>query len=154
MKKIILTLVVILGVSQFAKAQTEIGGGISLFNEIAVEVKANFAVTEEISISPSFDYFFVDNEDLTNMLFGVDGHYNFEVGNGFNVYPLVGVNYFYYSLDVPEELEGLVDNSGGDFGLTVGGGATYNLSDSMKLYAEIKYLQSDFGISAGLLFSL
>jgi len=161
MKKIILVFVIALGMSQFAKAQTDLGGGIALWGEVGLEAKANFGITDAISISPSIDYFFVETvEDVssTNIMFNVDGHYNFDVSEEFTVYPLVGINYFYYSIDIPE-YEFLGETYGGkvsdgDVDINIGGGATYKLSDNMKLYAELKYLRSDIGLSAGILFGL
>lgn len=120
---------------------------VGAYNNLAVEAKANFNVTDDISISPSFDYFLVDSAyDYSMFMVSADGHYNFEVSDGFTAYPLVGLNYFSISS------EGYSWGSG--VGLNVGGGATYSLSDNMKLYAEAKYVRSGFGLSAGLLFSL
>lgn len=159
MKKIILTLVIVLGISQFAKAQTDIGGGVALWGEVGVEVKANFGITEDISISPYIDYFFLEDipgASISSMMFNVDGHYNFEVGEGFVAYPLLGINYWNYNISFDDsELDDLIGgSSGGDVGVNIGGGATYAISDSMKLYAEVKFLRSDVGLSAGILFGL
>lgn len=159
MKKIILTLVIVLGISQFAKAQTDIGGGVALWGEVGVEVKANFGITEAISISPYIDYFFLEDipgASVSSMMFNVDGHYNFEVGEGFVAYPLLGINYWNYNISFDDPLlDELVGGaSGGDVGINAGGGATYALSDSMKLYAEVKFLRSDVGLSVGILFGL
>lgn len=148
MKKIILAFVIVLGISQFAKAQTDLGVGVLIgTGETAIEAKANFYVSDVISISPFVDYYLVGGDyDYSLFLAGVDGHYNFEVGDGFVVYPLVGLNYFYVTGDGY--------SGGSDIGLTIGGGATYGLSDSMKLYAEAKYIRTGFGLAAGILFSL
>ena len=148
MKKIILTIAIVFGMSQFAKAQVDLGGGLSLlWGTTAIEAKADFPITEKISISPSFDYFLVDSAfDYSMFMISADGHYNFEVSDGFVAYPLVGFNYFSVSSD---------DFSyGSGIGLNIGGGATYALSDSMKLYGELKYIRIAFGLSAGILFSL
>jgi opacity protein-like surface antigen len=149
MKKIILTIAIVLGVSQFAQAQTDLGAGVLLggYDSIGIEAKANFGVTDQISISPSFDYFLVDSAyDWTMFMISADGHYNFEVGEGFVAYPLIGLNYL--------NISGDGYSWGTGIGLNIGGGATYGLSDSMKLYAEAKYMRTGFGLSAGLLFSL
>jgi len=159
MRKILLTITIVLGVSQFAKAQTDLGGGIALWGDMGIEAKANFGITEEISISPSIDYFLNDNSDGgTFLMFNVDGHYNFDVGEGFVAYPLIGISYYYFSYDTPKYvIDGQTYGgrvSDGDIDLNIGGGATYALSDSMKLYAEIKFMRSDLGLSVGVLFGL
>ncbi len=158
MRKIILTIAIVLGISQFAKAQIDVGAGIALWGDMGIEVKANIPVTEQISISPSIDYFFEDypGASITSLIFNVDGHYNFEVGEGFVAYPILGINYWNYSINFDDsEVDDLIGGtSGGDVGLNAGGGATYALSDSMKLYAEVKFMRSTAGLSAGILFGL
>lgn len=156
MKKIILAFVITLGISQFAKAQVDLGAGVALWGDMGIEVKANFPVSEEISISPSIDYFFDDfpGASVTSLIFNVDGHYNFEVGEGFVAYPILGINYWNYSINYDIDPIIDIDTSGGDVGLNAGGGATYALSDSMKLYGEVKFLRSDVGLSVGILFGL
>ena len=149
MKKIILTLAIMLGVSQFAKAQSEFGAGVLLggWGNLGIEAKANFGITDQISISPSFDYFLVDSAyDYTMFMISADGHYNFDVSDAFTAYPLIGLNYL--------SISGNGYTWGTGVGLNVGGGATYGLSDSMKLYAEAKYMRTGLGLSAGILFSL
>jgi len=127
-------------------AQVKLGGGISFWSETALEAKANFGLSEQIDLSGTIDYFLVDNVSL--ILLGVDGHYNFEVGDGFKIYPMAGLN--------------LVSASAGgvsvsQFYLGLGGGAIYDISDSVSLYGEVKHLLadvSDTGISLGVMFSL
>lgn len=148
MKKIILTIAIVLGISQFAKAQTDVGVGILVgTGETAIEAKANFMVSDVFSISPSVDYYLIGGDfDYSLFLMGVDGHYNFEVNDKFIAYPLAGLNYFIVSGDGY--------SAGSNIGLTLGGGATYGLSRNMKIYTELKYIRSGFGLSAGILFSL
>ena len=148
MKKIILTIAIVLGISQFSNAQTDLGVGIHLSTgTTAIEGKANFGVSDIITISPSVDYFLIDGAfDYSLFMIGVDGHYNFELNDDFMAYPLVGLNYFIVSGDGYSE--------GSNIGLTIGGGTTYKLSESMKLYAEAKFVHSGLGLSAGILFSL
>ncbi len=157
MKKIFLTIVLIVGISQIAKAQISVGGGIAYFDYPGIEAKADIPITSNISISPSVDYLFLKEEDfmnlsLTKFLVNVDGHYKFNISDGFVAYPLVGLGFHYLSKhdDYDSEIE---DHFTG-FGLNIGGGATYALSDSMKLYAEAKHQQTGLGMSFGILFSL
>ena len=149
MKKTILTLAILIGLIQFAKAQTQIGAGILIgaYNNTAIEVKANFTVSDNIDISPSIDYFLVaSNYDVTMFLISADGHYNFGDKDSFQYYPIVGLNYF--------NISGNGYSYGSGIELTVGGGATYALSEKMKLYGEAKYVRDGFGLSVGVLFSL
>ena len=146
MKKVVFVLVAVLGMASM-QAQTELGAGVSIGGGTAIEAKANFGVSDVISISPSVDYFLVDSV-YSYTMFGinVDGHYNFEVGDGFVAYPLAGLNYIMISGD------GFTYDSG--IGINIGGGATYEISDNMKLYGELKYRRYGSGLSVGVLFNL
>ena len=129
-------------------AQLSLGGGVLLTNNTAVEFKADFGLSQKLSISPSFDYFLLGKKyasDASMYMLGVDAHYSFGNRDAFDFYPLLGVNFFKFS------------NSGSKAsttGLTAGGGISYALLDSIKLYGEAKYLHKAFGASLGILFSL
>jgi len=144
MKKVLLVLTAIFGLAT-VQAQTELGAGVALGGGTAIEAKANFEVSDVISISPSVDYYFVAG-DYSIIGINADAHYNFEVGEGFVAYPLAGLNYLMISG------EGYTYNSG--IGLNIGGGATYAIGDNMKLYGELKYRRYGSGLSIGILFSL
>jgi len=160
MKKGLLLLVVftLLGLSK-VNAQTSVGGGAALWDNTGVELKANFGLSDQISLSPSVDYFFTDIKDATFLMLNLDGHYNLGDTDALNYYPIVGVNYYYFSMTIPKitiagQTAGGGKVSDGEVGFTVGGGLSYALSDSMKLYGEAKYLHNAFGASVGILFSL
>jgi len=145
MKKLIFTCIIALFGISVTNAQTDLGVG-AFFGggSTAIEAKADFKMSDKISISPSVDYYLVSGYSMFGL--GIDGHYNIEASEGFVLYPLVGLNYGIVS--------GNGFTAGGGLGLTAGGGATYKISDSMKLYGEVKYLNSGIGISTGILFSL
>ncbi len=165
MKKIILTFVVLFGMSQFSIAQIDLGVGLmatdNAYGALAIEAKADFGISEKISVSPSVDYFFPTGADLLGIDDGVDllltvsldGHYYFEIMDGFKAYPLAGINLLVSNVD---------DNNwywdAYDFGprifINAGAGATYAFSDSMKAYLELKYTRFGPTASAGVLFSL
>jgi len=114
MKKLILTLAIVLGISQFVNAQTEIGVGITeasnSYSSIAIEAKANFGITDKIAISPSIDYFIPTNSLVNDylgldngvgllMTISVDGHYAFPINDKFEAYGLAGVNFLLSNVD-------------------------------------------------------
>jgi len=131
-----------------SSAQTEIGGGVTLggFGATGIEAKANFGVSDAISISPSFDYFLTSYSGVTMFMLSGDAHYNFEINDKFTAYPLAGLNYL--------NISGSGYSFGGGIGVNLGGGATYQISDKMKLYGELKYMRFGIGIGIGVLFSL
>jgi opacity protein-like surface antigen len=165
MKKLILTVVIILGFSQFINAQVEVGVGLmeasNSYGSLALEGKANFGITDKIDISPSVDFFFpttsyvYGSEDEASLLLtiSVDGHYAFPINDKFEAYGLAGANFLLSNVD---------DNNWYwdyyDFGpklfVNVGGGATFAFTDSMKAYLEAKYTRFGPTVSAGILFSL
>ncbi len=142
-------------------AQFSVGGGATLFNGgTALELRGNYTVAEKISIVPYFDYFLSTGSDysaytnvkVSTMMYGVDGHYSLGDPEALDFYPILGLNIYSSSVSA----EGY-NYSFSHTGLDFGGGLTYALSDSMKLFGEGRYmshgLASAFGISAGLLFS-
>jgi hypothetical protein len=170
MKKIILTIAIVFGISQFVTAQMNVGVGLmeasNSYGSLALEAKADFGITETISVSPSVDFFFPtsalvndvylgsDNSPNLLLTISVDGHYHFDIiEEKLKVYPLAGVNLLVSSVD---------DNnwywSYYDFGprlfVNAGGGATFAFSESMKAYLEVKFTRFGPAASAGVYFTL
>jgi opacity protein-like surface antigen len=145
-------------------AQTSVGGGLSLWDNTGLELKADFGINDQISISPSIDYFFSDLKNATFLMVNVDGHYNLGDPDALNYYPLAGLNYYYFSWETPKssfggETVGGSKVSDGQIGISIGGGVTYPISDAIKLFGELKfmsnkYMVNDLGASFGILFSL
>jgi outer membrane protein X len=99
-------------------------------------------VPDAIRIAPGINYFFGTNEELFGTKISVssfdvnlDAHYLFGVVDKFNVYPLVGLNYTF----IRRALGGESDNVG-KIGPRVGAGASYDLTDSLVLGTEAKYV--------------
>ncbi len=162
MKKGLIFMLFALFAMSNVKAQTSIGGGLAVWDDLGVEVKANFGINEQLSISPSFDYLFAD--EGSHFIVNTDVHYNLGDPDALNFYPLAGLNYTYYSFDIPSyTINGQTFGGGsvsdGGIGFNLGFGSTYSVSDSMKLYGEVKFLSNDYmandiGASFGILFSL
>jgi opacity protein-like surface antigen len=78
-------------------------------------------------------------------IYALDLDYHFIIqseGSSSRFYPLAGLNFMFHS-----------DNS--EFGLNLGGGANFMLTDKLAAYAELKYIISDwdaFGIGVGIYF--
>lgn len=146
MKTILVTVTILLIGFSKSMAQTKVGAGFLINNGLnAIEAKANFNITDQIDLSPSVDYF-LNTPGYSAFMISADGHYNFEASDTFQVYPLVGLNYFIVSGN------GYTGTS--DIGFTLGGGANYAISNKMSLFGEVKYIRSSLGLSVGILFSL
>ncbi|PID68519.1 MAG: hypothetical protein CR989_05055 [Flavobacteriales bacterium] len=141
----------VIGVLFMSNAQEiSIGGGLG-FND-AVDgpgavAKAEFGITENIAISPSLSYFAGSKiYGYKRNIFSVDanGHYKIPImQDELNVYPLAGFNYSSYrygDYDYLNEYE-VKDNS---IGFNIGGGGRWYFSDQFSVFAELKYVISDY----------
>lgn len=77
-----------------------------------------------IDFAPSYNYYFRGNDANAWHLDG-DFHYNFFFPSDVELYPLVGLTFFHCGKSY--------------FGMNLGGGLTYNFSDSWALKSELKY---------------
>jgi len=170
MKKIILTIAIVFGLSQFLNAQIDLGVGLmeadNAFGSLAIELKADFGITEKISVSPSVDYFIptsaiaadlagVDSDSANLLLtISVDGHYHFEINDKFKAYPLAGVNFLITDYDNNNEWWDNYYDFGPQIFVNVGAGATYAFTEKMKAFLELKFTRFGPAGSVGVYFSL
>lgn len=104
-------------------ASAQLGAGLVFGGlETGLNARYKLSITEEIDIVPQATIFFADNSPI---MLGVNAHYNFEVGDGFTVYPLGGLNL-------------LLAKSSNDLVLTLGGGASYIVNDQFTPFAELR----------------
>ncbi len=161
-KGLLLALFVLFGLSM--NAQFSVGGGFAYMNDPGIEINSEFGISDGmITLSPSLDYYFPGN-DVTSLAFNFEGHYNLGDTEALNYYPIAGLNYYYFSMDLPEYTDPYTGQkvggniSDGQIGFDLGFGSSYALSDSMKLYGELKYVINDYaddlGFSFGILFNL
>ena len=126
-------------------AQTAVGGGISLGSGYtALNLKGEFGITENIGISPSVDYVLGMPSGSSLFAINADGHYYLGDPDAFNYYPLAGLGMWIYSVSA-----GGYSASGSAFLFNLGGGGTYALSDSMKLFGEAKFVLGGYGYGGG-----
>ena len=148
MRKILFILLLALASMPKLQAQSIIGGGLAIWDDMALEIRGDIGINDQFSFSPSIDYFFT--EGVTAFMFNGDFHYNLGDVDALNFYPLAGINFMSVSSDL---------GSRSTMGFQAGGGVTYALSDSMKLYGEVKFMQNEamlnnLGFNFGLYFSL
>jgi outer membrane protein X len=166
MKKLCFVLLLMLAVSVngFAQKGTKaIGLNLGYGSEIesfAIGAKFNYGVTDQIRVSPSFNYF-LEKYGFSCWEINADVHYLFSVAPKVTVYPLagltfVGYKFVGYEFDLGDLFEGLEylmeeDNTSSSsstetkFGVNLGAGIGYDLTDNLILGLELKYsLVSDF----------
>lgn len=138
MKKLLLSLLMtVFGVSMFAQQGTmAVGVNLSYpmeFKTIGIGARLNYSFTDQIRISPSFNYY-LETDGFSAWDINADLHYLFNLGETINVYPLAGVHYTTTSVDWLG-----ISTSGSEFGFNLGGGLGYNLTESLNLGLELKY---------------
>ena len=152
MKKLFLTLTVALvSLCSYAqKGEKAVGINLSYGTEISnigIGVKGQYNFTDAIRAEASFDYF-LKKDGLKMWDINVNAHYLFPVSNKIKVYPLVGVTYsnwsttytaYSYPSSTGQETSEEVSSSTGKFGVNLGGGASYDITDNLVLNAEVKY---------------
>ena len=134
---------------------------------LGLGVKGSYCFTDHIRGEASFNYFF-PKDHFTMWEINANAHYLFNVADKFKVYPLVGLTYVHghwgnkYSVG-GGNFDGGVDLGDGDwgygapmrkangeltvkesyntgkFGVNLGGGAQYDLTDNLMLNFEVKY---------------
>lgn len=163
MKKIFFILcVALISVSAFAqKGKQSVGVGVNYGTEISnigLGAKYQYGLTDALRLEGGFDYFL--KKDGVNMWdINLNAHYLFPLAEKFKVYPLAGLTYTRWGIhDVDYDLgeyseyseysDDDLDTDGGStgkFGVNLGAGLQYDLSEKLAVNAEIKYqLISDF----------
>lgn len=167
MKKLLLTLACAM-TSLFASAQAKTAAvGLNLnygteIESLGLGVKGSYCFTDHIRGEASFNYFF-PKDHFTMWEINANAHYLFNIGDKFKVYPLVGLTYVHGHWSNKYSVGGGGDFGDGDwgwgapmrkangevnvsescntgkFGVNLGGGAQYDLTDNLMLNFEVKY---------------
>ena len=166
MKKLTLLAIITIAFTINSFAQISAGGGISYGTEaknIGFNLRGQYNITEAIDVAGGFTFFlpkktsqtipFMGSIDTKTSMwtFDVDGHYNFSINDQLNAYPLAGLNISGASVDV----NGTKASDTG-VGLNIGGGATYNITETLTGFAELKYTIGNYNqlvIGVGVLYT-
>lgn len=165
MKKIFLTLCITL-VSMGVFAQKgEKAVGVNLFygteiSSLGIGAKGQYNLTDAIRVEAGFDYF-LKKDGVSMWDINLNAHYLFPIAEKFKVYPLVGLAYGHYKLDVGDMKEMSGDYyddvdididysvSTGKIGVNLGAGVQYDINSKWAVNFEVKYqLISNFDQAA------
>lgn len=158
MKKILMiACMMLMGTAAFAQqGATSVGANVNYglhsdYKNFGVGVKAQWEFMNNIRIEPSFNYFF--KKDYCTMWdVNMNLHYLIPAGS-VKIYPLAGLTLLGSKVEVLG-----VSDSDSDFGLNLGAGVEFPLTEAIKLNLEGKYqIVKDWDrpvISAGLSFAL
>ncbi len=100
----------------------------NLRGDFGVGVGLTLPVFDKIDFAPIFNFYFGDGT-----VFTLDGdfHYNFELQQGWTLYPLVGLAWFHASHEIGDDYNKI--------GVNLGGGARYDINSKWAAFAEAKY---------------
>ncbi len=167
MKKIIATLsIIVLSVfSITAQEDTRIGGFVAYGSEIksiGLGANAEFPIIENLTIAPSFIYYFPNDEEfIKTTIFEINGNANYYFVNTESIgfYGLGGINYTSLKVEIEDFGFGFggASASEGKIGLNLGAGANFNIGKNWMPFAELKYVLSDYDqlvLLAGVRFNL
>lgn len=115
----------------------------SEIKNVAIGVRFNYGITDPIRLSPSFNYFFKKN-GFSAWEINADVHYLFNVAPKISVYPLAGLTFISWTFDWGDSLGEwgrFVSSSVTEtrFGVNIGGGIAYQLTDKFDIGLELKY---------------
>lgn len=184
MKKLIFTLLIAtVSMCAFAqKGQKAVGASLSYGTEIenlGIGIKGQYNFTDALRGELGADYF-LKKDGVSMFDVNLNAHYLFTLSDKVKVYPLAGLTYtnwkFDYGTDdgdddynynyddddddllyAPRRQKGDDDGGGstGKFGINLGGGIQYDLTDALFVNGEIKYQiinnfnQLVFGVGIG-----
>lgn len=152
------------GISASAQ-QGEKAAGINLsygteHKALGIGVKGQYGITDAVRAEASFDYF-LKKDGLSMWDVNLNAHYLFPLTQKLKVYPLAGLTFTNWKFDDAFEIEidpefaqyldddditsGSASASESKFGINLGAGVQYDLTDKLILNVEAKYqLISDF----------
>ena len=156
MKKIFLFLLA-MSFSALSFAQLNAGLGIIYGTEIGqlgIAVKGQYdGIADNIDGSVGIHIFFPDKTNIgvgevksSLLTLNFDGHYNFDAGESFNVFGLAGINVasITVKIDSNNPFIGSGKESETKIGFNLGAGASKEINETVKGFAELKYTLSDF----------
>jgi opacity protein-like surface antigen len=176
MKKLIISVVLTtISLSALNAQFTKIGGGVAYgsgfwFQKTEVDeyrsghfagfLEGIYEITVPIHVAGSFTYFYPHKEKYTlsktsvsSMMFDINGHYVFNALDRIEIYPLAGLNILLTGKkDKMLSANETFKENDNAFGLNLGAGTYFKISDKFDIFAEAKYIvskYSQFMINAG-----
>jgi len=181
MKKLILTLVLIITVFGASNAQfTKVGGGLALSSGfpfhnqtwdanrsgiMAISFKGIYEISVPLHIAPSFTVFYphVTKEQLittkvSSIMFDVNAHYVFNSLDKYEFYGIGGLDILLAAKKEKYEGSPAFKESDNALGLNLGIGTYMKMTETMDIYGEAKYVfnnkYNQFMLNVGVLLNI
>lgn len=123
------------------------GVGLSYGSEVeefGLHLNAEFFLSRGVSLSPEFNYFFLDDRH-SFWTFNIDGHYYFSGSQAASLYGLLGLNFANYVHDHRNDnFDGKGDDTDSSVGLNLGIGANFHINARVVPFAQFKFVASEF----------
>ena len=148
-KALVFAFCALMSLGAFAQEKGDIAAGVNVsygteISSVGFGVEGQYSITDKIRAELGFDYFLEkDNAKMWDL--NLNFQYLFPLGDKFDIYPFAGVTYTNWSIGwyVYDDASGVIyesgDESEGKFGVNIGCGAQYDLSEKLVLSAELKY---------------
>ncbi|MCA6078852.1 outer membrane beta-barrel protein [Fulvivirga sedimenti] len=145
MKRILLTVAVVLSLALAGQAQTRLGAGLAWGSEVddlGLGINGEFFVKNNISISPGFIFYFEDNggfQDRDWWELNINGNFYFATEGVVDFYGIGGINLTTRSIKSQGERDGDTE-----LGINLGIGANFNTNGAILPYTELKYIAGNY----------
>ena len=141
-KLLVLVCAAIMSISASAqKGEKAIGVNLSYGSEIknaGIGVKGQYFLADRLRGEASVDYFF--KKDYTSMWdINANLHYLFDIAPKTKVYPLVGLGYTNWNVELELLDHGTIKATKEKLAVNVGAGIQYELTNKVNVDAEVKY---------------
>lgn len=163
-KLFVLAIALVACVSSSFAQKGEMGGGVNLsygteISNLGLGLKYQYGITDAIRLEGSFDYF-LKKDGLKMWDINANVHYLFPIAEKFKIYPLVGLTYANCGVGGGDAFSWLDYNGNGKwdegepredgesngasgssskFGVNLGVGAQYDITDKIAISLEAKY---------------
>ena len=137
MKKLLaLAIIALMGVATASaqKGEMAVGGNFlygTEINSVGLGAKFQYGILDRLRGEASFNYYF-QNKGFRMWDLNANAHYLFDITEKFRAYPLAG-------LTIVNKSYAHIDDSITRFGLNLGGGCEYAVSENWRVNAEFKY---------------
>jgi outer membrane protein X len=146
-RKVAIAAIAVMTMSVAAHAQEKgdmaAGGNIVLglgdsFTNFGIGAKFQYNILTPLRLEGAFTYFL--KKDLVSMWdLSVNAHWLFHVADKITVYPLAGLGVLGSKVNIDLDGFGSASTSSSEFGVNLGGGIDYVLTNKLFLNAELKY---------------
>jgi opacity protein-like surface antigen len=118
---------------------------------IGLGAKFRYNVTNPIRLEGAFTYF-LPKDEMSLWDFSADAQWLFPVSDKITLYPAAGLGIYGVKID----MGGFGNASGSEFGLNLGGGADFRISEKTAITTQLKYGTAidRIVLSAGVAFNL